>query len=253
MKWVVEKELAIRAAREAGAFLRAHMLGAQTVLLDEGRDIKIQADRDAEKLILDMLAGTGHPVLAEESGEHGLIDTNSPYWVVDPLDGTMNFARNLPICAVSIALCIGDTPELGVIYDFNRDECFEGSIESGARCNGQAVRVSELRDAAKAILSTGVPSRMSLEGESLDRFVAKLKGFKKVRMIGSAAMSLALVACGRVDIYSEEAIFFWDVAAGVALVRAAGGIAEVERSGASKWAVNVWAACDPCMWGHVRG
>lgn len=251
MKWVVEKELAIRAAREAGAYLRAHMRDDQTVLMNEGRDIKIQADRDAEELILKVLEGTGHPVLAEESGEHGLIDGDAPYWVVDPLDGTMNFTRNLPICCVSIALCVGMEPQLGVIYDFNRDECFEASIDSGARCNGKEIRVSPLRDPSKAILSTGVPARMSLDDATLDRFVDQLRGFKKVRMIGSAALSLAMVANARVDIYTEEAIFFWDVAAGVALVRAAGGVVELEASERAKWAMNVRAACDPVMWGHL--
>lgn len=252
MKWVVEKELAIRAAREAGAYLRERMRADQTVLMNEGRDIKIQADRDAEQLILDVLEGTGHPVLAEESGEHGLIDADAPYWVVDPLDGTMNFTRNLPICCVSVALCVGKDPQLGVIYDFNRDECFEGSIDSGARCNGLEIRVSPLRDPSKGVLSTGVPAKMSLDDAAVERFVRQLRGFKKVRMIGSAALSLTMVACGRVDIYTEDAIFFWDVAAGAALVRAAGGVVEFEDSDRSKWAMNVWAACDPAMWEHVR-
>jgi myo-inositol-1(or 4)-monophosphatase len=251
MTWSAELACAVKAARDAGAFLRDSMEDRQTVLANEGRDIKIQADRDAEARILETLSECGHPVLAEESGEHGLIEGTEPYWVVDPLDGTMNYLRGLPTCCVSIALCTGAEPLLGVIYDFNHDECFEATVDGGARCNDRDIAVSAVRDPKQAVLSTGVPSGMSLESDALDRFVTKIKAYKKVRMIGSAAMSLALVANGRMDVYSEESIYFWDVAAGIALVRAAGGAVRMTPSDRSKWAVDVWAGCDECMWEHL--
>jgi myo-inositol-1(or 4)-monophosphatase len=250
----IEKLLKVAedAARDAGQFLLEQMQREQEILSRQGRDIKIQADRDAEERILFRLKATGYPALAEETGLHGLLKQDGPFWIVDPLDGTMNFSRGLPFCCVSIALCQGDEPLLGVIYDFSRDECFSGAPGRGAAYNGMAMRVADTRDTRQAMLATGFPSMRSMEVEALEPFLREARAFKKVRMLGSAALMLAYVACGRVDAYAEDDIMFWDVAAGVALVRAAGGVAELTASPRVEWGREVRAACHPAIWQGVH-
>lgn len=242
MNCEAELKLAKRAAAAAGERLCELASRPLKVLSTEGHDIKIQADREAENVILAILSETGYPVLAEESGEHGTFANDAPGWVVDPLDGTMNFARGLPINCVSIALCRGEEPVCGVIHDFNRGECFSGVTGEGAWLNEVPISVASTRSTGDAVLSTGFPAALDMESDTLRDFLVKARAFKKVRMLGSAALSLAYVACGRVDAYVEEEIMFWDVAAGLVLVRAAGGHAEVIRSSRSPWGRTVRCA-----------
>lgn len=237
-----EFRLAIDAAKQAGHLLQKTQKSTLDVLSEEGRDIKLQADRDAEALILDILKDSPYDALAEESGEHGLLAGDAPYWVIDPLDGTYNYSRKLPECCVSIALCQQEKPLLGVIYDFNRDELFSGIVGEGAWLNDQPMAVSAVSDPTKAAVCTGFPAHRDYSEESLNLFFQRARRYKKIRMLGSAALMLAYVACGRVDGYMEEDIMFWDVAAGVALVEAAGGVCRVEHSQRKKWARKVWCA-----------
>lgn len=243
-----ELKLAELAAREAGTLLRERMRRDQTVLSQIGRDIKLQADRDAEAIILDRLAPLGHAVLAEESGAHGKLDDANLNWVVDPLDGTFNYSRQIPICAVSIGLCRGRKPLLGVIYDFNTDELFSGVVGEGAWLNGKPMRVSGVAETAQAVLCTGVPARTNFSTEALTEYVHRIKSFKKVRLIGSAAVMLAYVACGRADAYLENDIMWWDVAAGLALVQAAGGWTELIESDHMEWGCRVRCAANRLLW-----
>jgi len=217
-------------------------------LSEIGRDIKLQADQDAESIILKALAETGYSVLAEESGEHGLLEGDDPYWVVDPLDGTMNFNRGLPECCVSIALCQGQDPVMGVIYDFNRDECFQGIVGEGAWLNDAPMSVSGISERSQAVLCTGFPTHRSFDSDSLEEFIRSAQDFKKVRMLGTAALMVAYVACGRADAYLEDSIMLWDVAAGIALVRAAGGYAEMKPSPRKKWGRIVRCGSHPDLW-----
>jgi myo-inositol-1(or 4)-monophosphatase len=247
MKWLAEFELAKTAARNAGGHLAGLLRGQKTVLSSVGRDIKLQADRDAEAIILELLAQSEYPVLAEESGEHGAVG-DSPFWVVDPLDGTLNFSRGLPLNCVSIALCRGNEPLLGVVSDFNRDECYAGVVGEGAWLNDAPVTVSGVGECGKAILATGFPVNRDFGSASLTAFVAQVVRFKKVRLFGSAALSLAFVACGRVDAYAEDDIMFWDVAAGAALVKAAGGYVDVSDSESVKWGKVVRCASNAAVW-----
>ncbi|MBI3117875.1 MAG: inositol monophosphatase [Candidatus Hydrogenedentes bacterium] len=243
-----ELRLAMVAARKAGEVLAEAMQREHQILSQEGRDIKLQADRDAEQIILDELASSAYNVLAEESGEHGELDAGKPFWIVDPLDGTLNFSRGIPACCVSIALSTVDTPILGVVYDFNRDELFSGLVGAGCWLNAAPVRVSSIERADLAVLSTGFPVNFEYTDEGLHAFAERIRRFRKVRMFGSAALSLSYVACGRVDAYSEDDIMFWDVAAGLALVQAAGGFIHVEPS-RKKWARRVRCAAHRSIWG----
>ncbi len=211
-------EIAEHAARAAGAFLRGHRA---TLVASFGKDTKIDADMRAHTLIVEHLAPTGIPVLSEEGAEHTFTDARM--WVVDPLDGSINFLRGIPNAAVSIALVERGEPVFGVIYDFMRDELYSGVVGGGAQLNGKDISVSDTRDKREGIIMTGFPSYTDYAREALEQYIALVQGFKKVRLIGSAALSLAYVASGKADAYYEKDIKIWDVAAGLALVRAAGG------------------------------
>jgi len=188
------------------------------------RDIKLVADQMSENLILgELREATGIPAFAEETGRHGSEHVNGLLWVVDPLDGTVNYSRSIPQCCVSIALLQHDVPVVGAIYDFIRDEMFTGIVGAGAWLNARVINVSQIDQRGHAILATGLPSRRDFSPEALSRFGQSLAGWQKVRMFGSAALSLAYVASGRVDAYWEESIMPWDIAAGHAIVEAAGG------------------------------
>jgi myo-inositol-1(or 4)-monophosphatase len=246
VEWDRELMAAVDAARAAGARLEQAFGGDRATLVEKGRDIKLLADREAEAAALEVLLGTGHPVLAEESGELGELD--GLFWVVDPLDGTLNFKRGLPISCVSIGLVQGDTPLLGVILDFHRGELFSGVVGQGAWCNGEAIAVSDVAQAERAVLTTGFPTYRDFGDDSLLQFVRDVQRFKKVRLLGSAALSLAWVACGRVDAYAEDDIMLWDVAAGLALVRAAGGEVELEPSARMRWGRSVRCGARASLW-----
>jgi myo-inositol-1(or 4)-monophosphatase len=161
---------------------------------------------------------------------------------VDPLDGTFNFSRGLPIAAVSIGLCRGTQPILGVIYDFMHDELFSGVVGIGATCNGKSIVVSGITNPAQGALATGLPVTRSYKPEDLQGFLLRAQTFKKIRMLGSAAISLASVACGRLDAYEEESIMLWDVIAGVAIVQAAGGFTSMRPREGRPWAFDVRCA-----------
>ncbi len=253
MTWTAELALAADTARKAGAHLRALALKHKAVLSEVCRDIKLQADRDSEAIILEALSKSEYPVLAEESGEHGLTDDDAPFWVVDPLDGTLNFSRGLSICCTSIALCHKNEALLGVVYDFNHDECFQGGEGAPAQCNDTPIHVSKVAQTGDAILATGFPVNRDFGNDAMNDFLGQLQQFKKVRLLGSAALSLANVSCGRVDAYAEDDIMFWDVAAGIALVQAAGGYVDMQPSDRLKWGKRVRCAACADIWAAPEG
>ena len=221
----LETELALaeKAARAAAEVLNRDFLSDAGVTREEGKDLKTRADLTAEKIILDILSASPHPTVSEEAGVAPELPTEGPCWIVDPLDGTMNFARGFPVSCVSIALWIDAAPALGVILDLNGDRLYRGIVGQGAEVDGEPLRVSPVDDAGQAVLATGFPTGRSYDPENLSKFVSNVQRFKKIRMIGSAAMSLVYVASGVWEIYHEENVFLWDVAAGLALVEAAGG------------------------------
>lgn len=247
--WKDELARAEGAARAAGGLLKDAISRDKKVLAEPGRDIKLQADRDAEEIILNALGASAFPVLAEESGEIGAVDGEKPFWIVDPLDGTLNFSRAIPFCAVSIALSTVDTPMVGVVYDFNRDEMFSGVVGQGAWRNDAPMRVSGVTETCRAVLTAGFPVNFVYEDGPLMEFAKMARSFRKLRMFGSAALSLAYVASGHADAYAEDDIMFWDVAAGLALVEAAGGHVRCEETGRLKWSRRVRCASSASIWG----
>ena len=229
------RKIAERAARKAALAIRAAGVAVEQEL---ERDRKLRADRLAEAVILDELrSATPYRVLSEESGTIGESDGEWS-WIVDPLDGSVNFSQSIPICAVSIALWNGETPMLGVIYDFHRDEMFSGSAGAGATLNGEAISVAPPCVPADAILCTGFPAGGEFSDRALTTAIGRVRGFKKIRLLGCAAVSLAYVAAGRVHAYAEEGIRLWDVAAGLAIVRCAGGVVNWKATGAGTYFVT---------------
>ena len=215
-------DIAKEAATLAGDFLKKSLNTDLEILLNEGRDLKLQIDQDAEALIKDYIKSkSGLPILAEESGISE--DLGDSFWVIDPLDGTANFLRNIPICCVAIAMMHESVPVLGVINDFNNNHLYFAHQNMPAFMNADQISVSSITSKSEGTLVTGIPAKQTYTDEEFHEMIAEFQEWKKVRMIGSAAMASAYVASGRADSYKENGIFLWDIAAGAALVKAAGG------------------------------
>jgi myo-inositol-1(or 4)-monophosphatase len=208
---------------------------------DLPREMKSTADRVLEEIILDCLKPTGLPILSEEAGDLDGTVNIGLRWVVDPLDGTVNFMRGLAPCAVSIALYSGDLPVFGVIGDYPSGKLAWGGRSFGAFIEGCPIHVSTIPDKSKAILCTGFPSRFDFAGASASAFIGLVSSYSKVRMLGAASLSLLQVAKGAADAYAEQDIMIWDVAAGLALIEGAGGHISVSP-GRYKNSHNIYAS-----------
>ena len=213
------------AARKALKELAAMAVGASSYKFADGlpKEMKSTADYGIEKIVLACLVPTGLPILSEEVGELAGYDNDGLRWVLDPLDGTVNFIRGLAPCAVSIALWCGDIPVFGVIGEYPACRLAWGGRLFGAFIEGSPIHVSTLQEKSQAVLCTGFPSRFEFAGASESNFWGMVSSFGKVRMLGTASLSLLHVARGAADAYSEQDIMIWDVAAGLAIIEGAGG------------------------------
>ena len=215
--------MAKEAALQSGRFLQKRQV--LDIVSARGKDIKLVADLESEAIIVDLLHEKSDIQILSE--ERGLISKSKSdkwlMWIIDPLDGSYNYKSDIPLCCVSIALWDAGTPLLGVIYDFNRGEMFEAIAADYARLNGKRIRVSSREKPGEAVLCTGFPVRSAYNRHEVDDWAANAYRFKKTRLFGSAALSIAYVAAGRADAYQEEGIMLWDVAAGLAILVAAGG------------------------------
>lgn len=232
--------VARQAAVLSGEFLIGANDSARKINSESGKDIKIAADLASEKVIIDYLKEkTDFPILSEEAG---LIsgDKQELSWVVDPLDGSYNYLRKIPFCCVSIGLWRGDKPVLGVVYEFNQKELFSGIAGEGAWLNDAPIKVSNTKQKEKAVLCTGFPVNADFSQKAITDFIENSRSYKKVRLIGSAALSIAYVACGRADVYSERGIMFWDIAGAIPILLAAGGESDMEKA-AKEYSYNVFS------------
>ena len=230
-------------AREAAERLRKARDEWTQVKYQDDRDVKLQADVESERWICEQLSEKfSLPIYAEEEGgEQDLFSGNEYFWVIDPLDGTYNYLRGQRAWAVSIGLMRGTCPILGVIYDAATDQLFFGGKSTGLFINDQRRIPSWSESHHNSCLMTGFPAGMSLENDSLIPFMEVTRKFKKVRMIGSAAAALATVAEGVADAYYEHSVRIWDVAAGLALVEAAGGKYHLKEVAGVFLGFEVWA------------
>jgi myo-inositol-1(or 4)-monophosphatase len=216
---------AIHLARQAGAFALGAQRGALTIESKTNEfDLVTHVDRHNEDLIRDGVANAfpDHAFLGEEGG--GGTDAADVRWIVDPIDGTLNYAHGLPIWCVSIGIEVAGVMEAGVIFDPSRDELFAVLRGEGAHRNGERIAVSPMLDPARSMYVTGFPYDISLDPHGdIPRFERFLRRGLIVRRLGSAALDLAYVACGRFDAFFEGGLSAWDTAAGALMVREAGG------------------------------
>jgi myo-inositol-1(or 4)-monophosphatase len=215
--------VSIKAARAAGKVMRDNWHRPKKVNVAEAHDIKLELDVRCQKLIEKILAGAFPeiPVLGEE-GNTG--DTTAEYrWVIDPIDGTVNYFFGMPHAATSIALQHRGESVVGVIYDPFTDEIWTTAKGQPTRLNGKVVRVSNRAKIEEAVIALGFSKSQDNLEKSLPHFNRLARRAKKIRIMGSAALELVYVACGRIDAYVERTINLWDVAAGQLLVENAGG------------------------------
>ncbi len=219
--------IAITAARAAGNVILQGMnqLDRLTIETKHHNDFVSNIDRAAEQEIIEIIhkAYPDHAILGEESGQLG--DSSEVTWIIDPLDGTSNYIRGVPHFAVSIAVRENGIIRHAVIFDPIRDELFTASRGQGARLNNQRLRVSTRRELGGSMIATGIPSRDFTHLQPYLQVLNKLiPQVGDIRRNGAAALDLAYVAAGRFDGFWEIGLQLWDFAAGVLLIKEAGGL-----------------------------
>jgi myo-inositol-1(or 4)-monophosphatase len=220
-------DLAIRTAKEAGEILREGFRTSFKVTSKSGKNnLVTEYDKRSEDHIINEIKREfpTHSFLAEESGKTGNIEKGKVLWVIDPLDGTVNYAHSLPIFSVSIAAVLDGEILCGVIYHPILDELFHATKGGGAFRNGELIHVSDNDDYERSMLVTGFPYNVKENPcHCIDHFVSVIQMGIPVRRLGSAALDLAYTAAGIFDGFWEVNLNPWDVAAGVILVQEAGG------------------------------
>ena len=218
-----ELEVAVAAAEAAGEVLHSGFGREQTVRYKGEVDLVTEVDERAEAVIGEVLreAFPGYGMLAEEGGRRQGEDDSR--WIVDPLDGTTNYAHGLPIFAVSIALERAGEVVLGVVHDPMRGETYVAERGGGATLNGEPIRVSDTDEPIRALLVTGFPYDRADMRAAVGLFGRLTELTQGVRRLGAAALDLCYVAAGRLDAYYEKGLHAWDVAAGSLILKEAGG------------------------------
>jgi myo-inositol-1(or 4)-monophosphatase len=217
--------VAWEAASLAGTLIRAHWQEPKSIDYKGAIDLVTSVDRECERRIVEVLRHhfPNHSVLAEEETDR-IGSEGCHRWIIDPLDGTTNFAHSYPQFCVSIALECDDEVILGLVYDPLRNECFKAVKGEGATLNGGSIHVSAVTELDKALLATGFPYD---QREKADFYLSFFKEFmtrsQGIRRNGSAALDLCYVACGRIDGFWELKLHPWDTAAGALIVVEAGG------------------------------
>lgn len=215
-----------KAAREAGKYILSNLGKTKHISFkSKESNLVTEVDKKSEEIIIESLLKDfpDFDILAEESGASST--KNSEFmWVIDPLDGTTNFAHGLPIFSVSIGLIKGSEVIAGVVYDPTRDQLFSAEKGKGAYLNGKKLSVSKTKEINKALLVTGFPYNVEENPDfCFERFIVMTKNSRAVRRLGSAALDFAYVAAGIFDGFWEVKLNPWDIAAGLLLVKEAGG------------------------------
>ncbi|MDX1903128.1 MAG: inositol monophosphatase family protein [Thermonemataceae bacterium] len=215
-------------AKDVGKFILQEQQNFETKYIEHKglNDLVSYVDKQAEERIClrlaQLLPEAGF--ITEENPENQIISNREYHWIVDPLDGTTNFIHKLPIFAISIALMKEKEIVLGVVYEINKDECFYAIKNGGAFCNNKVIEISGNKTLAASLVATGFPYHFFGKNiqylQILNDLMQKTQG---LRRLGSAAVDLAYVACGRFEAFFEFNLKPWDVAAGALLVQEAGG------------------------------
>lgn len=216
----------VEIAKQAGSFIKQERSTFNTDRIEyKGlNDLVSYVDKKAEDIIVSglekILPGAGF--ITEEQTKSNIAERYN--WIIDPLDGTTNFIHGLPVFSVSIALKEYDELVMGVVYEVNQDECFYAWKDAPAYLNGKEIKVSKALKIADSLLATGFPYYdFTKQPQYIELFTYLMKNCHGLRRLGSAAVDLAYTACGRFDAYYEYNLNAWDAAAGVVIVRQAGG------------------------------
>ncbi|MDR1304010.1 MAG: inositol monophosphatase [Verrucomicrobiales bacterium] len=211
------------AARLAGAALKKAFGGEVVVNEARHHDLKIQLDKDTQALLVEFLLRQfpASAILGEEGGAGS--GGRGVEWILDPIDGTVNLAYGLPHFCVSVACRVEGDLVAGAIYDPLRDELFKAAVGRGATLNGKTITVSGRAKLEEAIMAIGFSKTAQAVEKCLELQQYYARRARKLRALGSAALDLAYIAAGRMDAYLEQSIQIWDIAAGVVILREAGG------------------------------
>ena len=215
--------IAVEAANSSARALKETWMNSDASVLKRTKhDVKLSADINSEKTITDIInhKRPQDGIIAEEGG--GSQIDNDGLWIIDPLDGTVNFSHGHPHFCISIAWSWKSEIYVGVIYDVIRNELFTAIRGKGAKLNNQEISVSKTDDLKQSMIGVGF-GQSTPKGEGKNNFETLGSEIQKLRISGSAALDLAYVACGRLDAYVEDSIFVWDVAAGTFIIEEAGG------------------------------
>lgn len=207
-----------------GAWMKQQSADEATAEIKSTNNLVTHVDRESEKMFVDGLASIFPEAgfIAEEGTGQALAGFN---WVIDPLDGTTNFVHRIPVWCTSVALCKNHEPVCGVIYDPNSGECFSAHRGGGARLNGKPIQTSPIEKLEQSLLATGFPYHdFGRAAEYISVFRSLMHESRGMRRLGSAALDMAWVACGRFEAFYEYGLNPWDVAAGTIIGREAGGM-----------------------------
>ena len=216
-------DIALDIVRTGSSEFNQNILKYKKLEKNLGKEVKLIADRELNFIMLQKLKKLSSFNILSEENDEKVLNQNDYNWILDPLDGSFNYLRGIPLYCISLGLWMGNEPILGVIYDLTQDDIYHGIIGKNAYKNKVKISVSRVNISSDAVLCTGFPVNYSYSKDNVINFVNNVQNYKKIRLFGSAAMSLSFVACGRVDAYIEDDIMIWDVAAGIAIVKAAGG------------------------------
>ena len=216
-------DIALDVVRTGSSEFNQNILEYKRLEENLGKEVKLIADRELNFVMLQKLKKLSSFNILSEENDEKVLNQNDYNWILDPLDGSFNYLRGIPIYCISLGLWKGLEPVLGVIYDLTQNDIYHGIIGENAYKNKKKISVSSVNISSDAVLCTGFPVNYSYSKDNVINFVNNVRNYKKIRLFGSAAMSLSFVACGRVDAYIEDDIMIWDVAAGIAIVKAAGG------------------------------
>jgi len=219
---VTALQAAVAAAREAGALVRSRFYSVKEVSEKGPRDLVTDVDMASERLIRKSLA-VAFPDVGVEGEEMGAAGAGELRWIVDPIDGTRNYAAGIPHFCINIALAHGQDVLVGVTYDPMREELFHAARGQGTYLNGARIAVSQKPSVRECILGFDISSMHFKANQALGMVQGLWPNMQSLRIMGSSALALAYAACGRIDLYFHHSLSAWDVASGLLLVREAGG------------------------------
>ncbi len=217
-------KVAEEAAREAGKILRERLGSVKEIEYKAKNSLVTEVDRLSENLIARIIKShfPSHDILAEESGRNR--NSSTYIWIIDPLDGTTNYAHTYPVFSISIALEVEGIIRLGIVYDPIREEFFSAELGTGAYINRENIRVSKVKTVRESLLCTGFTHENDwMVDENLRHFENFIRKAQALRRDGSAALDICYVACGRYDGFWELGLHAWDTAAGSLILRESGG------------------------------